>query len=290
MPINFHSTRTLGVFFVLISALVFSSAGLFVKGVSADAWSILFWRGVFAALFTVAYTLWRGTAGEEFLRMGKPGVAAGLIGAMGTIAFIPSFKYTSIANVSLIYAAAPFVSASIAWLWMRERPTPVVLIASIAAFGGVALIVGGSLGSVNLIGDGLALWMTLIMAIFMCIYRRYPNTPAAGPSVLLSLALVPIGWIFGEPFAADLIEIVIMGSFGLVFAVASVTLAEGARRLPASETALLSSMETPLAPIWAYLLFAEIPAVLTVIGGTVILLAVFSSQAFPLKSRAVATQ
>ncbi|MEM6985418.1 MAG: DMT family transporter [Pseudomonadota bacterium] len=272
------SDHGVGVVFVLISALVFSSAGLFVKGVSSDAWSIIFWRGLSAAVITVAYCTWRRSLRREFLQMGRPGLVAGLVGASGTIAFIPSFKYTTIANVSLIYAAAPFASAAIAWLWLKEKPTRTILVASTVAFCGVLLIVGGSLGSLNLTGDALALWMTLVMAVFMCIYRRYPETPAAGPSVVLSLSLLPVGWLLGDPLAASLKEIAIMATFGLVFAVASIALAEGARRLPAPETALISALETPLAPVLAYVVFTEVPAVLTVIGGTVIFAAVLYSQ------------
>ena len=272
------SSRFLGVSLILISAAIFSSAGLFVKGVEADFWSIIFWRGISAAVITTLFIVWRGNFRFEFQHMGVSGIAAGVVGASGTIAFIPSFKYTSIANVSLIYAAAPFVAAVIAWVWMRERPTRVVVIASLAAFIGVLLIVGGSLGKINLRGDMLALWMTIAMAGYLCIYRRYPGTPAAGPAVLLSLLLAPIGWYFGNPFTAPIEEIAIMCLFGLVFSVASITLAEGARRLPAAETALLSSLETPLAPIWAFLIFSELPAELTVIGGCIIFFAVLYSQ------------
>jgi len=275
-----YSQRLQGVILVLVSAAVFSSAGLFVKGVEADAWTILFWRGLSAALFTTIYIVWRGVSQREFMRMGKPGIMAGIVGAMATIAFIPSFKYTSIANVSLIYAAVPFVAASIAWLWMRERPARTVLVASLVAFAGVLIIVGGSLHSVNLKGDLLAVWMTLGMAGYLCIYRRYPHTPAAGPAVLLSLLLVPVACIMGDPLSAPLVEIVVMCRFGLVFSVASVTMAEGARRLPAAETALISALETPLAPIWAYLFFAEIPTRYGFVGGAIILLAVFGSQLY----------
>jgi drug/metabolite transporter (DMT)-like permease len=273
-----HATRVAGVTLVLISATVFSTAGLFVKGVESDAWAILFWRGLSAALFTTIYIAWRGSLQRELPGMGKPGLMAAIVGALATIAFIPSFKFTSIANVSLIYAAVPFAAAAIAWLWMREKPAPVVLAASGAAFSGVLIIVGGSLDSINLAGDLLALWMTLGMAGYMCIYRRYPNTPAAGPAVLLSLLLVPISWIAGDPLSAPLHEIFVMCSFGLVFALASVTIAEGARRLPAAETALLSALETPLAPLWAFMLFTEVPTAYTVLGGTIILLALFGSQ------------
>jgi drug/metabolite transporter (DMT)-like permease len=119
--------------------------------------------------------------------------------------------------------------------------------------------------------------MTIAMSLYMCIYRRYPNTPAAGPAAVISLILVPIGFISADPLAASWREILIMASFGLVFSLASVTLAKGARRLPASETALISAIETPLVPIWAFLLFAEYPAGTAIVGGMIILAAVFGS-------------
>ncbi len=283
------SSRIAGLWLVLVSALVFSSAGLFVKGVESDAWAILFWRGLSASVFTTVYIAWRGNLRHEFTRMGKSGLLAAVTGALATIAFIPSFKYTSIANVSLIYAAVPFVAAVIAWIWMREIPTRPVLGASLVAFIGVIIIVGGSLSSINLVGDLLALWMTIGMAGYLCIYRRYPGTPAAGPAVLLSLLLVPVAFAAGDPFSAPLGEILVMCSFGLVFALASVTIAEGARRLPAAETALISALETPLAPLWAFLMFAEIPGDYTIVGGGIILFAVFASQWYEHRGRDYST-
>ncbi|MGB1311148.1 MAG: DMT family transporter [Leucothrix sp.] len=274
------NTRMIGVLFVLISAGIFSSAGLFVKSVTAESWVIIFWRGLFAVVFTTAFILYKGSTKKEFSSMGRPGISVAIIGALGTMAFIPAFKYTTIANVSLIYAASPFIAALIMWLWIREKPTFTILVASLAAFAGVFVIVLGSIGSINLIGDALALWMTIAMSVFLCIYRRHPSTPAAGPAVLMSLLLVVAALLFTNPFQAPLHEIAIMACFGLVFSLASVALAEGARRLPAAETALLSALETPLAPVWAWMLLSEIPATLTLVGGVVVLIAVYGSQLF----------
>ena len=186
----------------------------------------------------------------------------------------------TIANVSLIWAASPLVAAVIAWFWFREKPVLAVLLSSIVAFVGVLFIVAGSLGSVNFTGDMLAIWMTIGMAIFLCIYRRYPDTPAAGPAALMSLLLIPIAVFFSDPFSIAVEEIAITCCFGLVFSVASVTMAEGAKRLSAMETALIGALETPLAPIWAYFLLREIPTVYTVVGGSIILLAVVCAEWF----------
>jgi len=81
------------------------------------------------------------------------------------------------------------------WLWGREKPTVTILLATLAAFAGVLVIVMGSIGSINLTGD-----------------------------------------------------------------------------------ALLSAFETPLAPVWAWMLFSEVLATLTLVGGAIVLVAVYGSQ------------
>ena len=270
--------RRTGVVLLIVSAATFSTAGIFTKGVEASAWSVIFWRGLFATLFTIFYVASKQRLDSEFRRMGWPGWAAAILGALGTIAFIPAFKLTTIANVSLIYATAPFAAAGISWLWFREKPTLVVMLASMFAVLGVALIVGGSIGELHLKGDILALWMTLMISTVMVVYRRYPETPAAGPAALSSIFLLPIAMFFGDPFSAPVHEIIIMSAFGLIFAVALVTLQEGARRLPSGEAALISSLETPLAPLWAWVILSELPALMTVIGGGIILIAIIGSQ------------
>ena len=266
-----------GVTLLVASAVTFSSAGIFTKGVAAGAWEVIFWRGVFAGVFTTGWIAKRGAVRREFLKMGKSGIAVAIVLALGTSAFIPAFKFTSIANVSLIYAVAPLIAAVMAWVLVKEPLTRRVLLGSLVALVGVLVIVSGSIGELHLRGDLLALFMTVCMAGVMVIYRMHPETPGAGPSVLQSLILIVPSLIFGTPFETAPSEIAILAGFGLLFAVASVTLAEGAKRVPAGQTALLSALETPLAPVLAFLIFTEVPNQASFVGGAIVLVAVLAS-------------
>ncbi|MFT5657166.1 MAG: drug/metabolite transporter (DMT)-like permease [Gammaproteobacteria bacterium] len=82
---------------------------------------------------------------------------------------------------------------------------------------------------------------------------------------------------FGNPFDVVRTEIYVLCAFGLLFAIASVTLAEGSKRVPSGQTALISILETPLAPFFAFLLFMEIPTSATFIGGSIVLFGVLFS-------------
>lgn len=269
-----RSRYATGVLLLIAAALTYSTAGIFTKGVVAGAWAVIFWRGLFAALATAGWTLAKGTTRAEFGRMGRAGWTVGVIGAIGTAAFIPAFKLTSVANVALIYAAAPLIAAFLAWWIIGERVGRRTLIGTVGALAGVGIIVAGSLGEIHLAGDALALVMTAAMATIMVIYRARPETPSAGPAVLQSLFLMPPAFVLGAPLATAPIEIAILAAFGLLFAIASVTLAEGAKRVPSGQTALLSALETPLAPLLAFAILAEVPATATLIGGSIVLAAV----------------
>lgn len=269
---------------MVFSAFLWSTVGLFTKGVEASAWNVVFWRAVFAALLTTAYVAARGQLRREFLEIGRWGWIAAIIGASGTAAFIPAFKITTVANVAMIYASAPVVAGLLAWAWIGEKPRLVVILGIVLSIIGVGLIVGGSVGGGRLHGDLLALWMTIAIASLLVVYRRFPDLASAGPAVLSSVILIPIAFILGDPFSVPLHEIGILAGFGLVFSIAPVTMVEGAKRLPSSETALLSTLEAPLAVALAFFVLSEVPLQMTLLGGMLILVGVVCSQIFQNRS------
>lgn len=270
--------RLTGLALVLLAAVVFSTAGLFTKSVAADAWSVIFWRGISAATFSLLYLALRRGLRKEMVRLDRPAVLAAVLLAAGTAAFIPAFKLTTIANVAMIWATAPFVAGLLAWAIMNEKPRPSILAASGLALLGVLIIVGGSIDGSHWQGDLLACWMTLMMAGVVVLYRFKPQTPTVIPAALSSILLLAPAFWLTNPWNISVNEIWILLCFGGVFAVASITLSEGAKRLPAAETALLSAIETPLAPLWAFLILSEFPSGGALFGSGLILVAVLAPQ------------
>ncbi|MEM5493190.1 DMT family transporter [Hoeflea sp. AS16] len=277
------ATHATGVTLVAVSVLFFSLAGIFTRSVEAGAWEVIFWRGIAAAGFALVFMILRGTLMSEIRGFGRAEMLVALLGASGTAAFIPALKLSSVANVALIYAAAPFLAAGLAWLIMSEMPARRTVIASAIAFIGVLVTISGSLQSAGLLttgllGDTLALWMTLMMAAMMVVYRKRPETKVMLPAVMSSVLLLPLGLVFGDVMETQFSDMPLLILFGASFAVAAVLLPEGARRLPAAETALLSMLETPLAPVLAWLILFELPTLQAVAGGMLILGAAAWSQ------------
>ena len=57
-----------------------------------------------------------------------------------------------------------------------------------------------------------------------------------------------------------------------------------ARSVPAAELVLFSLLEVALAPVWAYWIFDEVPAVLTLVGGALLILSVCVHAFFSIRA------
>ena len=270
------SEYRLGLILVTASAVAWSTAGLFTRLIALDSWTMLAWRGVFGALgiAVVVFAMERRSASLEFRNMGWPGWLFAIVSAIGMIFFITSLKHTTVAHVAVIYATVPLLAATLSWLVMRERPSTSAVIASLVALAGVALMVGFGMEG-GFFGDLLAIGMTLSMALMMVIARHYRNIPVM-PAACLSALLSGLAcWPIGDPLAVSGYELLLLALFGIVNSAVGLALFTlGARLLPAIETALIGSLDAPLAPLWVWLAFNETPGASTMIGGAIVFIAV----------------
>ena len=271
-----QSSYRYGIVLVGISAIVWSTVGLFAKGIEQDVWVILFWRGLFSVIALGAYVLFKSEEGlkSEIQRLGYPGWISVFIGAGATVCFISAFKYTSIANVSIMYAVVPFIVSLLAWVLMKEKSSVTTLLAAGVSLIGVVIMVSGSIGSINLLGDFLAICMSIGMAILVVIFRMYPGRPMVLATILSAAIHVVISLILSSPFDVGLDDLFWLMCFGIIFAVATIFMIEGTRLIPASQSALIRTGEAPLGPLWAWLVFTQLPSLQTWIGGGLVFVAV----------------
>ena len=267
----------LGLLLVAMSAVAWSTAGYFVRLVPVDVWTMLFWRAVFGGLFIFAFAvcLYGGKTLRMICSMDRYAWFVTLCSTGGMIVFIPALKLTTVANVAIVFATVPFVAAGLAWFWLRERPSGTTLLASTMALGGVAVMVGGSSMAGSRLGDLLAFVMTLTMATMMVTIRRHRSVPilpmACVSNFLAAIVVLP----FAAPFEPTSAEIGYLALFGLVQMSLGLTLFSlGSRLVPSAQAGLVSAVETPLAPLWVWIAFGEMPAVAAIAGGGIVMAAV----------------
>jgi drug/metabolite transporter (DMT)-like permease len=276
-----HREYRLGLLFVTAAAVTWSSAGFFTRLIGLDYPTMIAGRGIFGALgLLVVIIAFNGRNWPAaFARMGRVEAFYVFLVVAGMIAFIGSLGLTSVAHNSVIFATIPLISALLAWLFLREIPSPHALIAAFFAIGGVCIMVGFGLDG-GLWGDILSLVATLCMALSIILIRKNPMIPVTACacigsfcSGILCLPFADLGAITGP----HLLYLVL---FGLLNSAAGLTLFSiGSKRLPAIETALISTLDTPLAPFWVWLAFNEAAAPQTLIGGVIVLAAVIGHMA-----------
>jgi len=268
-----------GVVLVLLGAVAFSSAGLFVRYIGKDAGTVLFWRGLFTAMAVTAYVVWREGRGTwaSFKAIGWAGLAIAALSAASMGCFIASLQTTTVANNSIIFGTAPFITAGLAWLMIRERPSIPTLMFSGVALSGAMLVMGSSfkLSGAALWGDLLAVLMTLAFALKTVLVRKHRHVPMV-PSACVGALLGSLGAIpFVQEWSLDAGDLALFAAFGFTQQGAGLILTTiGVARVPAAHAALLMVLDLPLSPLWVWLAFAERPAPLALIGGVIVLVAI----------------
>jgi drug/metabolite transporter (DMT)-like permease len=266
-----------GVLLVTIAALIWSTAGFFTRLVDVDTWTLLFWRSLFGALFLLAVLVRQERRGalRAIRSMGWPGWGMAILSTLVIITYFSALRLTAVADVMIIQATLPFVVAGLAWAVMRERVSRATLLASGLAIIGVVVMLGGAPLAGNPWGDVLAFVTTVVYAGIIVMLRWHRNvamTAAALVSVLLAAA---VSWPFAAPAAVSAQDLFYLMVFGVAQSgVAFLLLMIGSRLIPATENALIGTIETPLGPVWVWLAFGEVPTAAALVGGTIVLGAV----------------
>ena len=271
------SQAVVGTALLAASAVAYSTAGFYTRLIDLDAWTMLFWRGVFGGLFLTGMLTWRehGRVVRAVCAIGRDGVAIALCSAVATVCFLNALRLSTVADVLVIDATIPFVTAGIAWLVLREREDWVTLAATVAAAVGVAVMMGAAASGGRVSGNLLAFGMAVLMSLVLVLIRRNPGIsmlPAVGLSAFLcALIVVP----FARPLSVSGQEFLLLALFGISqFGVGLLLLALGTPLVSATRGALIGVLQTPLGTLWVWLCFAEMPGWMTLAGGAIVVAAV----------------
>jgi drug/metabolite transporter (DMT)-like permease len=258
---------------LLVSAVLFSTAGLFMGLIHADIWTVIFWRSLFALVAASAMTLIADR--HAFARPDRAGFAAAVFSASAMLAFIPALRLTAVANVAVIHGSLPLVTTLLMLLTVRGSVSLTTLgLGAMAGLGAVVIFSGSASSGSHLAGDGLALLMTCLMASMTIAFYRSRTSSYLLVAISNAMA-ASVGAIFSPSLEISVEQAVVLACFavfqmtlGLIF------FALGSRALSPAETALISLAEVPLSTLWVFLAFSQTPPVETVVGAGMILAAV----------------
>ena len=265
------------VFLLVVSALIFSTGALFVRGLDdPHAWTTVFWRSTSACVSLLILIVWRERRNSfrVIVSMGKPGwvVAAAFTGA--SIGMVVALSRTTVAIVLVIFALSPLAAAILAWILIGEQVRSYTWIAIGVTVAGVGYMVSGSSASGSLTGAAIALVIPLSFGLGTVMIRRHAEV-AMAPAMLLAMVISAlIALPFAHPSDVSRHDLLLLLTFGFAqLGVGLAIFAVGAARAPASDVALLSMLEPIMGPIWVWLFMNEYPGVPALIGGATVFVA-----------------
>jgi drug/metabolite transporter (DMT)-like permease len=268
--------QNLGLFLIIMAAAVDSLSGLFTRLVVADTWTMIFWRGIFAALFVFGFTFvrYRRRALSVFLGVGWTGAVLVLLNAAGMVAGLQSQRLTAVANFFMIFATAPFAAALLARLVVGERLDMPTLLAGLVGFSGVFVMMAGSAESGNLAGDLLACCVVVFYSLLVLVIRRR-NVREVEPVIVMTvLASSLLALPFARPLDVTAPDVPLLVVFGFIqLGLGNILIFSAARMIPAAQSGLLGVLNSALAPFWVWLALGEMPPFATVVGGSIVMVA-----------------
>lgn len=283
-----------GVLLVGLAGLTFSFGGAISRYINVqDPWVVVFWRSLFAFLFLLLLLFlqngWRTSLIKVFA-MGKAGIAFGVFCAGSMSTFAISLFYATVAQVVLIIACAPLLTALILFFYYHEKIPFFTWLAIFVSIVGVLLMVYESIAANYDLAGILLPLLTAICLSMMAIISRKNHQIGMLPATMLgasfatifALIMILINKSVITPSGSDWYWLFAFGVINLGLALA--LFAAGASLIPATITSLLLLLEPVFAPIWTWIFHNEVPSKFTFIGGGVILLAIFFQSFIQIKN------
>lgn len=280
-----RSGYAVGVVMLLLSGTVWSMMGLGVRFMdNASPLQILLYRslGMIPALAIFIAIRHRGRLGRALAQTGTPTIIGGLMLVFAFTGSIVSLKETTVANAVFLLATAPFFAAILGRIVLGEKVRAVTWIMIVVGLSGVAIMVYDGLSAGKVIGNVAGLTCAMFFAIFT-IAMRSEKTGDSVTAVLLggvfaSIAAAVATVVAGQSLLLsphDAAIAVALGIGALGFGLVLYSL--GSRHVPAAESTLLSMTEVVLSPIWVWLVFGEEAGLLMLVGGGILLSALFAN-------------
>ena len=271
-----------GVLFVLISAVCYSSipiCALYAYEEGVSTLDFLFYRFLVATLIFFLYLLVRRVKIKlNWTQVFWLFILGGVLNLLQSIFFVSAVKYISAGLTTLLFFTNPILVAVFSY-FEGEKISRGTIAAIFVSFGGLALVLGTSLGKVNTYGIVLSLAAAVFYAAFIVLGNKVtkevdPVVVSTFISLFTVITLLPLVFIYGglgipltlKGWAATAGCGIFSSNIALFTFFAGITV------VGATTASILSNVEPVTVVILSALLFSQHLTGLQFLGGVLILL------------------
>ncbi|MDR3349420.1 MAG: DMT family transporter [Acidaminococcales bacterium] len=256
--------------FLVVSAIMWSFGGLFIKYIEWNSLAIAGTRGLIAAL-AVALAL------PESVRLPQNKFvwlcAFSYAGMCGTL--VVATKLTTAANAIFLQYTAPIYVTLISACFFREKIKPLDAMVVLSTVLGMALFFVGDFSFANILGNLVGIISGVCFAVMVIGFRFIKEAePAAAifcGNVILFLLSAP--FMGGPaPEAGEWLALIFLGVFqiGISYAMYSRAIV----RVTSLEGVIVPTIEPMLNPLWVFLFIGERPSNAAIVGGAIVLMSI----------------
>lgn len=282
------SNRNLSILLLITGSVGISFGGLIMRNINnADPWQITFYRSL-AFLFSITLVLiYRHNSDilTSIKKIGYPGIAGGFFLMIAQILYVQSFAHTSIANALFTFSTIPFISAFLAFIFLKEKISTTTIVTMFFAFIGIFIMIKDGLETGGFYGNIIALICAFSFSTFVIILRKSRNNDMLPVNLISSvLALIVSFAISLGEINVPIQDILLCFLWGGVLSgfVHSVFV-YSTRFLQASEATLFMLLEFSLGPFWVWIFLNETITQEAFYGGIIVMLSVAVYSFFEIK-------
>lgn len=266
----------IGLSLLTLSAFLFAGMGVLIRLAShtVDNASVVFFRNAIGLLFLLPLFAWQGF-GQ--LRTHKPWmhVWRALVGLSAMYGFFYAIAHLKLSNAMVFTYSSPVFIPLVAWLFLKEKITPMMGIAAAIGLIGVLLVAKPDQGMINVLSV-IGISSSFLAAMAFVTVRAMTATEPASRIVFYFcligtiISAIPMYWSWRS---YTLHELLLLSGVGILATLSQLSLSTAYRYAPAGQIGPANYMAIIFAGIWAALLWHEYPDTLSIIGMTIILLA-----------------
>ena len=242
-----------------------------------DSWTVLFWRGLLYAVGVslLVFMKYGSKTIAEFKNIGKGGLVIGFFSGISTGTFVFAIVYTSIANALVIISTGPIMIAIVAWFLLKEKSSVITWTSMIIVFIGIYIVMSGSFGGKNLVGDFFALITAVMMGFTFTLTRKYKHINMVPVNAIGGLIAALIAFVMANQISVPAEVVGYIIAMGAILSISFSLITIAPRYMPAAEVGMIMPLETVLGSLIAWYFISEVPSTNAIIGGTIVIVTLF---------------
>jgi len=255
---------------------------------NADPWQIAFYRGL-AFLFSITLILfyqYRLGIVTKIKKIGYPGMAGGFFLMLANLLFIQSFANTSVANALFTLSSIPFITAILAFIFLKEKISLRTIIIMFFAFIGIFIMIKDGLETGGFYGNILALVCAFSFSTFVIILRKSRNIDMMPVNLISGVLILIVSFVISlgniNVPIQDILLCFLWG--GVLSGFVNTVFIFSTRFLLASEVTFLMLLEFSLGPFWVWIFLNETISQETFYGGIIVMISVAVYSLFEIKN------